>query len=146
MSMTVFTEPTQSMQITGPLTLISDPQTKDIGFLTFDGIAGNVPASTVTQAPANGSAITMTGSGRIILVSGSASAGVSQSLAPTSSALTGTSNFTNGLEVTLVNVGASSFVIPSASGGPGNAATTISGGASARFIYIASLQVWSHLA
>src|SRR6266699_1246990 len=103
MSMTVYTEPTQSMQITGPLTLIKDPQTGDAaalsvsgtltasgtiaasggvsitGGLQYDQVSGAVPAATVTQAPANGSAITMTGSGRIILVSGSASAGVSQS-------------------------------------------------------------------
>jgi hypothetical protein len=166
MSLTVYTEPTQSATLTGPLVIGKDPQTGDAGALNvsgslaasgalnasgglsitgglqYDQISGGVPATTVSQAPANGSAITMTGSGRIIQVSASQSAGVSQSLTPTASSLTGTSNFANGAEVLVVNVGASSFVVPSGSGGPANTAVTISGGAAARFVYIAALQAW----
>lgn len=114
------------------------------GGLIYDSIVGSIPATTVTQSVpvASGSLITMTGSGRIIRVSCSALT-TSTSLTPTASTLTN-STFSNGQEVTLLNVAIGGSNISIAAVGTG-AAYVLVGLTAARFMYVADLQTWVHM-
>lgn len=118
------------------------------GGLQYDEISGSIPATTSTQALASGGTITLTGSGRILRISCSDTSESTLKVTPTASSLTGTSNFANGVEVTVVNVSASgtNAVIPSASLGAGgfSANCTISAGCAVRLMYVADIG-WVHL-
>jgi hypothetical protein len=115
------------------------------GGLVYDSITGGIPATSTTQsiAVASGTLITMTGSGRIIRVSCSALT-TSTSLTPTASTLTN-STFSNGQEVTLLNVAIGGSNISIAAVGTG-AAYVLVGLTAAKFMYVADLQSWIHQA
>ena len=113
------------------------------GGLAYDAVSGGPPAVTTTSQSlsAQTASITMTGSGRVIYLTPSTSLS-SCTLTPTGSA-----SVTNGAEVTLVNLHASSastITIPSGAGA-GPQAITISGTEVARFMYVAPLQIWSKI-
>ncbi len=116
-----------------------------VGGLQYDAIVGSIPATSTTQsiAVASGTLITMTGSGRIIRVSCSALT-TSTSLTPTASTLTN-STFSNGQEVTLLNVAIGGSNISIAAVGTG-AAYVLVGLTAAKFMFVADLQTWVHMA
>jgi hypothetical protein len=122
-------------------------------------IGGPAAASTTSQSFVSGGSagaagsyttVTMTGSGNVIFVNVSGNAGT-YVMTPTSSSVATTTAFTNGMEVTLINVSPSSsstLVFPSASaGGNNNVPVTISGlGAGMKFKYVTALSSWIHVA
>ena len=143
MSLIAFTSPTNTATFTGNVSIVTDPETKDAGLLSFDQIIGGPPTATTTSQSlsAQTASITMTGSGRVIYLTPSTSLS-SCTLTPTGSA-----SVTNGAEVTLVNLHASSastITIPSGAGA-GPQAITISGSEVARFMYVAPLQTWQKI-
>ncbi len=120
------------------------------GGLQFDQIVGGpATATTISQLlSAASSTITMTGSGRVIFLNPTATQ-ATVLLTPTSSAAATAATFTNGTEILLVNLhpsSATTITIPTSSAGPNNGSViTISGGNSAKLIYVAALQSWIHI-
>ena len=118
--------------------------------LQYDFINGGpATATTISQLlSAASSTITMTGSGRVIFLNPTATESTCI-LTPTGSSSATSPTFTNGMEVTLVNLhpsSASTITIPTGSAGPNNGSViTISGGNCARLIYVAALQSWLHV-
>ncbi len=118
--------------------------------LQFDQVVGGpATATTISQLlSAASSTITMTGSGRVIFLNPTATQ-ATVLLTPTSSAAATAATFTNGTEILLVNLhpsSATTITIPTSSAGPNNGSViTISGGNSAKLIYVAALQSWIHI-
>lgn len=104
------------------------------------------PATTNTQVMNSSTTLNLTSGlvGHTLFVSCSTTA-TATAVTPTSSSST-SGVFLDGIEITVVNISAapsSTLLIPSTGLGVlATAPVTISGGASARFMYIANLQTW----
>jgi hypothetical protein len=139
---------TNNLIVSGSLSALSGASITN-GF-QFDQVNGG-PASSTTISQllsAASSTITMTGSGRVIFLNPTATESTCI-LTPTSSAVATAATYTNGMEVLLVNLhpsSASTITIPTGSAGANQGiAITISGGNSAKLIYVAALQTWVHI-
>jgi hypothetical protein len=123
------------------------------GGFTYDVVTGGLPTTTTSsQSLSTGSQINMTsgvsaGGAHIVYVS-AASTTATVALTPTSSAST-SGVYQNGLEVTVINLGASAsnVLLPTSSAGIAQQVpVTITAGAGITFKYIAALQTWIPLA
>jgi hypothetical protein len=134
-----------NLTVSGSLGVLSGASVT--GGIQFDQVNGGpASATTISQLiSVASSTITMTGSGRVIYLNPTSTQSTAL-LTPTGSASATAFTYTNGMEVTLVNinpVSASTITIPSLSAGA--AAVTpvvISGGQTARLMYVAALQSW----
>lgn len=150
MSLTVFTAPSQSATLTGPLFIQTDPQTGQGGFLQGALAAGGTtPTASSQSASSANTPITMTsgivaGGPNIIYVQPSGTSSASILLTPTSSAST-SGIFQDGVEITLVCTAASAsgVAIPSNNFGSFNVLSlSLNAGRAVRLKYIAALQTW----
>ncbi len=121
-----------------------------LGGFNYDVVTGGLPATTTSsQSLSTGSQINMTsglvsGSGVHVVYVSAASTTATVALTPTSSANT-SGLFQNGMEVVVINLGASgsNVLIPTSSAGIAQQnAVTISAGRGNMFKYVAALQTW----
>lgn len=118
------------------------------GALYYQTLVGGPPTSSTFSQLISGtsSTITMTGSGRIIYLGPVGATNSVCVLTPTGTASATSFSFTNGMEVTLVNINATAsnvITIPSGSTGALAApAIAISGGQAVKFVWMQALGTW----